>query len=144
MAVGAHIAKQCDVDEMNRYLTEKITAIDVRYDFGDGPDLLGRRLRDIDVKQGHLYGLLHRGRGLLLDRTERLTVGGWSDRVDYLADPAAALDVPGVLLRPDGHVPWIGDDQQDLEDPLSRWFGSAMRPPPGPAGERKDRHSPDG
>lgn len=75
------------------------------------------------MKQGHLYGLLHRGRGLLLDRTERLTAGGWSDRVDHLADPAAALDAPCVLLRPDGHVAWIGDDQQDLDDHLSRWFG---------------------
>jgi len=102
---------------------EKITAISIRYDFGEGPDLLGRRLRDIDVKPSHLYGLLHRGRGLLLDRTERLTVGGWSDRVDHLADPTAALDVPCVLLRPDGHVAWIGDDQQDLDDHLSRWSG---------------------
>jgi rifampicin monooxygenase len=112
-----------DFDEVNRYLIEKITAIDIRYDFGEGADLLGRRLRDIDVEQGHLYDLLHRGRGLLLDRTERLTVGGWSDRVDYLADPTAVLDVPCVLLRPDGHVAWIGDDQQDLDDHLSRWFG---------------------
>ncbi|WP_410657655.1 rifampin monooxygenase [Amycolatopsis sp. lyj-112] len=112
-----------DFDEVNRHLIEKITAIDIRYDFGAGPDLLGRRLRDIDVKQGRLYGLLHRGRGLLLDRTERLTAGGWSDRVDYLGDPAAALDVPCLLLRPDGHIAWIGDDQQDLDDHLSRWFG---------------------
>ncbi|GHB14975.1 monooxygenase [Streptomyces umbrinus] len=112
-----------DIDEVNRRLIEKIAAIDIRYDFGDGPDLLGRRLRDIDVEQGHLYGLLHRGRGLLLDRTARLTVGGWSDRVDHLADPTAVLDVPCVLLRPDGHVAWIGDDQQDLDDHLSRWFG---------------------
>jgi NAD(P)-dependent dehydrogenase (short-subunit alcohol dehydrogenase family) len=49
--------------------------------------------------------------------------GGWSDRVDYLADPTAVLDAPCVLLRPDGHVAWIGDDQQDLDDHLSRWFG---------------------
>jgi hypothetical protein len=41
-------------NEVNRYLIEKITAIDVRYDFGEGPDLLGRRLRDIGVKQGPL------------------------------------------------------------------------------------------
>jgi rifampicin monooxygenase len=120
-----------DFDEVNRYLIEKITAIAIRYDFGEpdsqhsgeGPDLLGRRLRDIDVKQGRLYEQLHRGRGLLLDRSERLTVGGWSDRVDHLADPTAALDVPCVLLRPDGHVAWIGDDQQDLDGHLARWFG---------------------
>jgi hypothetical protein len=78
---------------------------------------------NIDVSQGQLYGLLHHGRGLLLDRTERLTVGAWSDRVDYLADPAAVLDTPCVLLRPDGHVAWIGDDQQSLDGQLSRWFG---------------------
>jgi rifampicin monooxygenase len=112
-----------DFDEVNRYLIEKIAAIDIRYDFGEGPDLLGRRLRDIEVEQGRLYDLLHRGRGLLLDRTERLTVGGWSDRVDYLPDRTAALDVPSVLLRPDGHVAWIGDDQQDLAVHLARWFG---------------------
>jgi hypothetical protein len=39
-------------------------------------------------------------------------------------DPATAvLDVACVLLRPDGHVAWIGVDQQDLDDNLSRWFG---------------------
>ncbi|WP_372506224.1 aromatic-ring hydroxylase C-terminal domain-containing protein [Actinomadura madurae] len=112
-----------DFDEVNRHLIEKITATGVRYDFGEGPDLLGRRLRDIDVEQGRLYDLLHRGRGLLLDRTGRLTTGGWSDRVDHLADPTAALDAPCVLLRPDGHVAWIGDDQQDLDAHLSHWFG---------------------
>ncbi|XXY43523.1 rifampin monooxygenase [Sorangium sp. So ce260] len=122
-AVRRLLTELMDFDEVNRYLIEKITAIGIRYDFGEGPDLLGRRLRDIEVKQGRLYSLLHRGRGLLLDRTERLTVGGWSDRVDHLADPTAGLDVPCVLLRPDGHVAWIGDDQQDLDDHLSRWFG---------------------
>jgi 2-polyprenyl-6-methoxyphenol hydroxylase-like FAD-dependent oxidoreductase len=122
-AVRRLLTALMDFDEVNRYLLEKITAIGIRYDFGAGPDLLGRRLPDIDVKQGRLYGLLHRGRGLLLDRTERLTVGGWSDRVDYLADRTAALDVPGVLLRPDGHVAWIGADQQDLDEHLARWFG---------------------
>lgn len=122
-AVRRLLTELMDIDEVHRYLIEKITAIGIRYDFGEGPDLLGRRLRDIDVKQGRLYGLLHRGRGLLLDRTERLTVGGWSDRVDHLADPTAALDVPCVLLRPDGHVAWIGDGQPDLDDHISRWFG---------------------
>ncbi|MFI7602294.1 rifampin monooxygenase [Actinoplanes sp. NPDC049681] len=122
-AVRRLLTELMDFEEVNRYLIEKITAVGVRYDFGPGPDLLGRRLRDIDVHQGRLYDLLHRGRGLLLDRTERLSAGGWSDRVDHLADRTAALDVPGVLLRPDGHVAWIGDDQHDLDDQLARWFG---------------------
>ncbi|TYK44002.1 rifampin monooxygenase [Actinomadura decatromicini] len=122
-AVRRLLTELMDFEEVNRHLIEKITAIGVRYDFGEGPDLLGRRLRDVELKQGSLYGLMHRGRGVLLDRTERLTVGGWADRVDYLAEPAAALDVPCVLLRPDGHVAWIGDDQKELDGHLSRWFG---------------------
>lgn len=127
-AVRRLLTELMDFEEVNRHLIEKITAIAIRYDFGEGPDLLGRRLPDVDVKGGRLYGLLHRGRGLLLDRTGRLTVGGWADRVDHLADPTAALDVPCVLLRPDGHVAWIGDDQHDLDDHLSRWFGEPARP----------------
>ncbi|MFI5958080.1 FAD-dependent monooxygenase [Cryptosporangium sp. NPDC051539] len=134
-AVRRLLTRLMDFNEVNRYLIEKITAIDVRYDFRespgpggrpavrDGSDLVGRRLRDIGVKQGHLYGLLARGRGLVLDRTERLAAGGWSDRVDHLADPTAALDAPCVLLRPDGHVAWIGDDQPGLNAHLFRWFG---------------------
>ncbi|PKW06073.1 2-polyprenyl-6-methoxyphenol hydroxylase [Streptomyces sp. 1222.5] len=126
-AVRRLLTELMDLDEVNRRLIEKITAVGVRYDFGDGPDLLGRRLRDIDVARGRLYDLLRRGRGLLLDRTGRLTAGGWSDRVDQLADPTAALDVPCVLLRPDGHVAWIGDEQRDLDDHLRRWFGRPAR-----------------
>ncbi|CAM4475565.1 rifampin monooxygenase [Nocardia ninae] len=122
-AVRRLLTELMDFDEVNRYLIEKITAIGLRYDFGAGPDLLGRRLPDIDLKQGRLYDRLRQGRGLVLDRTERLTVNGWSDRVDLIADPAAALDVPAILLRPDGHVAWIGEHQQDLDEHLARWFG---------------------
>lgn len=126
-AVRRLLTELMDLDEVNRRLIEKITAVGVRYDFGDGPDLLGRRLRDIDVARGRLYDLLRRGRGLLLDRTGQLTAGSWADRVDHLADPTAALDVPCVLLRPDGHVAWIGDEQRDLDDHLRRWFGRPAR-----------------
>ncbi|GIF20564.1 2-polyprenyl-6-methoxyphenol hydroxylase-like FAD-dependent oxidoreductase [Actinoplanes tereljensis] len=125
-AVRRLLSDLMDINEVNRRLIEKITAIDLRYDFGEGPDLLGRRLPDLD---GRLYDRLHRGRGLLLDRTERLTTGAWSDRVDYLGDPTATLDAPCVLLRPDGHVAWIGTDQPDLNTHLTRWFGAGgLRP----------------
>ncbi|GAT68211.1 FAD-dependent oxidoreductase [Planomonospora sphaerica] len=139
-AVRRLLTELMDFDEVNRHLIEKITAIGVRYDFGAGPDLLGRRLRDVDVEQGRLYDLLHRGRGLLLDCTGRLTAGGWSDRVDHLADPTADLDVPCVLLRPDGHVAWIGDDQQDLDGHLSLWFGDPSDTGDGPGRNGTVRH----
>ncbi|WSD84960.1 hypothetical protein OG925_11960 [Streptomyces canus] len=37
------------------------------------------------------------------------------------------LDAPAVLLRPDGHVAWVGEDQRELLDRLPRWFGAAAR-----------------
>ena len=51
-------------------------------------ELLGRRLRDVGLKRGRLYGLMHSGRGLLLDQTGRLSVTGWADRVDHVVDTA--------------------------------------------------------
>lgn len=117
-------AKLMDFEEVNRYVTGMITAVDVSYDFGEGHELLGRRLRDVELKQGHLYGLMHEGRGLLLDQTGRLSVAGWADRVDHVVDVTEELDAPAVLLRPDGHVAWVGEDQQELLDRLPKWFGA--------------------
>lgn len=114
-----------DFEEVNRYVTGMITAVEVRYDFGEGHELLGRRMRDVRLKRGRLYELMRGGRGLLLDRTGRLSVAGWADRVDHVVDVSEELDVPAVLLRPDGHVAWAGEDQADLLGHLPRWFGAA-------------------
>ncbi|MFC8241885.1 rifampin monooxygenase [Streptomyces chartreusis] len=118
-------SKLMDFAEVNRYVTGMITAVDVRYDFGEGHDLLGRRMRDLPLKQGRLYELTHDGRGLLLDRAGRLSVQGWADRVDHVVDVSEDLDVPALLLRPDGHVAWVGEDQEELLEALRRWFGDA-------------------
>lgn len=115
-----------DFEEVNRYVTEMITAVGVRYDFGEGHELLGRRMRDVQLKQGRLYELLHSGRGLLLDRTGRLSVEGWADRVDHVVDVSEELHAAAVLLRPDGHVAWAGEKQRDLLDALPKWFGTAV------------------
>jgi 2-polyprenyl-6-methoxyphenol hydroxylase-like FAD-dependent oxidoreductase len=125
-AVRRLVSELMDFEDVRRYLIEKITAIGVRYDFGEGHELLGRRLRDVGLKRGRLYELMHDGRGLLLDQTGRLSVAGWADRVDHVVDVSEELDVPAALLRPDGHVAWVGDDQQDLLSQLPKWFGAPV------------------
>ncbi|MEU9508726.1 rifampin monooxygenase [Micromonospora sp. NPDC048170] len=120
------LSELMNFEDVNRYLTEKITAIGVRYDFGEGHELLGRRMRDVRLRRGRLYELMHGGRGLLLDQTGRLSVAGWADRVDHVVDVSDELDVPAALLRPDGHVAWVGEDQQDLLGHLPEWFGTAV------------------
>ena len=127
-AVRRLLAELMDFEDVSRHLTEKIIAISVRYDFGAGHELLGKRLRDVALKQGRLYERMHAGRGLLLDQTGELSVEGWADRVDHVVDVSEELDVPAVLLRPDGHVAWVGEDQQDLVAHLPRWFGAAGQP----------------
>jgi rifampicin monooxygenase len=125
-AVRRLLSELMDFEDVNRYLTEKIIAIGVRYDFSGDHPLLGRRMRDLQLKRGHLYGLMHDGRGLLMDQTGKLSVAGWSDRVDHVVDVSEELDVPAALLRPDGHVAWVGEDQEDLVGHLAKWFGAAV------------------
>jgi 2-polyprenyl-6-methoxyphenol hydroxylase-like FAD-dependent oxidoreductase len=122
-AVRKLLAELMDFDDVNRHLIEKITALNVRYDFGPGHDLLGRRLRDINFKTSRLYELTRAGRGLLLDRSGRFDVSPWSDRVDHVTAVSDEPDVPAVLLRPDGHIAWAGDDPSELLTHLPRWFG---------------------
>ena len=80
------VSELMEIEDVNRYLIEKVTAIGVRYDFGGGHELIGRRLRDVRLKRGRLYALMHGGRGLLLDQTGRLSVAGWADRLDHATD----------------------------------------------------------
>ena len=127
VAVRRLLTELLGFDEVSRFLIGKQTGIGIRYDFGDTNPLVGSRLRDEDLAQGRLYERMHRGRGLLLDRTGALSVAGWGDRVDHLVKTGDRPDLPAVLLRPDGHIAWIGDEQRTLLDRLPIWFGPEHR-----------------
>jgi hypothetical protein len=124
-AVRRVLTELMQFDDVGQFLAEKISGIGIRYDFGESPEseLVGRRMRDIPLTNGRLYEQMRDARGLLLDSAGRLSTSGWDDRVDYVADPSAPIDAPAALLRPDGYVAWVGDDQEALQRHLTRWFG---------------------
>lgn len=127
-AVRSLFVELMELPGVHRHLIEKVTSLGIRYAVGSGSDLLGRRQRDVTAAGGgRLYPLLHRGRGVLVDQTGALSVDGWSDRVDLVAERSEELPAPALLLRPDGHVVWVGDagGAAALSASLERWFGAA-------------------
>jgi 3-(3-hydroxy-phenyl)propionate hydroxylase len=134
------LADVLGMDEPRKHLAAMISGLDVRYDLGDGHPLLGRRVPDLDLVTAdgptHIYALLHQARPVLLnlgepgtfdlgERGERVRLvdarceGGWELPAIGEVDAPAA-----VLIRPDGHLAWVGDraDPQ-LSDALAAWFG---------------------
>jgi 3-(3-hydroxy-phenyl)propionate hydroxylase len=129
------------MDEPRRYLAAMLAGLDVAYDLGEGHPLLGRRMPDLDLVTAggprRVFTLLHHARPVLLN----LGVSGgfditpWSDRVQLIdAEYVGVWELPvlgvvtapsAVLIRPDGHVAWVGDGTDNgLRDALTTWFGS--------------------
>jgi 3-(3-hydroxy-phenyl)propionate hydroxylase len=134
------LAELMGMDEPRKRFAATISGLDLRYDFGEGHPLLGRRMPDLDLAGAEgplrLYTLLHAARPVLLNLGEpgRFGLAAWQDRVrliDARYDgpwelPAlGAVAAPGaVLIRPDGHVAWVMEaEQAGLVEALSTWFG---------------------
>lgn len=129
-AVRRLLEELMDINEVNLSLTEKTTGTGIRYDCGEGHDLLGKRMPDVELEDDWLYDRMHRGRGVLLDHPGVLAVHGWGDRVDVVSPRLAGAGrheqlVESTLIRPDGHVAWVGEEQARLEAALTRWFGAS-------------------
>ena len=132
------------MDEPRRRIAGMMSGLDIHYDLGEGHPLLGRRVPDLDIVAANgatrVYALLHSARPLLLNFGEpgAFDVGSWADRVQ-LVDATysgtwelpviGAVKAPGAaLVRPDGHVAWVGSGSADgLSDALTRWFGPGGR-----------------
>ena len=142
LALRETVAQLVAMDEPRRHIVGMISGLDIHYDLGEGHPLLGRRMPDLDLQTGEgpirVFALLHEAPGVLLNLGDpgRFDVAPWADRVrlvDARYDGAWELPVlgevappPAVLIRPDGHVAWVGDVAgPDLPAALSTWFGAA-------------------
>jgi 3-(3-hydroxy-phenyl)propionate hydroxylase len=127
------------LDEPRRQVAGMLSGLDIHYDLGEGHPLLGRRMPDLDLVTAdgptRVFTLLHDARPVLLDLAEAggFDVTPWPRvrRVDATTDGPWALPVLGeveapaaVLIRPDGHVAWVGElTDPSLADALTTWFG---------------------
>jgi 3-(3-hydroxy-phenyl)propionate hydroxylase len=134
------ISDLLDFDGPRTRLAGLLSGLDVHLDLGEGHPLLGRRVPDLDLTtpQGsrRVFELLHEARPVLLDLASpgSVDIAAWADRVRYVeAEHVGTWELPvvgsvpapsAVLVRPDGHVVWVGEGTDaGLREALTTWFG---------------------
>ncbi|GAB3523168.1 FAD-dependent monooxygenase [Arthrobacter monumenti] len=134
------ISELLGMDEPRKRFAAMMSGLDIHYDLGEGHPILGRRMPDLDLvtTDGPLrvYTLLHDARPVLLNFGEpdsikiapragsvRLVDAGFAGQWELPV--LGTVDAPtAVLIRPDGHVAWVGEGSQaGLEEALTAWFG---------------------
>jgi 2-polyprenyl-6-methoxyphenol hydroxylase-like FAD-dependent oxidoreductase len=135
------IAELLEAKEARARFAAKMFGLDIHYDLGEGHPLLGRRMPDLDlVTSGgpvRVFSLLYDARPVLLNlgTPGDFDITPWLDRVEMIdADYAGRWELPvlgtvpappAVLVRPDGHVAWVGDGTDlGLPETLTTWFGA--------------------
>ena len=128
------------MDGPRKHLAGMISGLDIHYDLGDGHPLLGRRMPDLDLTTAdgpvRAFELLWGARPVVVDLggAGGLDVAPWADRVRLVeASYAGPWELPvvgevaapsAVLVRPDGHVAWVGGGTDaGLHEALTTWFG---------------------
>jgi 3-(3-hydroxy-phenyl)propionate hydroxylase len=138
------LAGLLQMDEPRRRVAGMLCGLDIHYDLGHGHPLVGRRMPDLDLGTAdgpvRVFALLHEVRPVLLNVGQPGgldVVAPWAGRVQLvdasytgaweLPVMGAVTAPPAVLIRPDGHVAWVGDpDEPGLRDALTTWFGAPL------------------
>ena len=135
------VADLVRMDEPRRRFAAMTSGLDIHYDLGEGHPLLGRRMPDLDLTTAggplRVFTLLHEARPVLLNLGEpgAFDITPWADRVQLIdAEYAGTWELPAIgavtaptaaLIRPDGHVAWVGErGRPGLADALATWFGA--------------------
>jgi 3-(3-hydroxy-phenyl)propionate hydroxylase len=139
--LGEIITELLTLEEPRRRFAAMVSGLDIRYDLGEGHPLLGRRMPDLDLVTPagtvRAFSLLHDAHPVLLNlgKLWGFDSSTWANRVLAIdAKYAGDWELPGlglvaapaaVLIRPDGHVAWVGDGTDTgLRDALTTWFGA--------------------
>ena len=134
------VSELLSMDEPRKRFAAMMSGLDIHYDLGEGHPMLGRRMPDLDLVTANgplrVFTLLHDAWPVLLNLGEPggFDITPWADRVQLIdATYDGTWELPGlgevtaptaVLIRPDGHVAWVGDSTQlGLADALTTWFG---------------------
>ena len=118
------VTELLSMDEPRKRFAAMMSGLDIHYDLGEGHPLLGRRMPDLDLVTAdgplRVFTLLHDARPVLLNLGEPggFDITPWADRVQLIdAAYAGVWELPvlgavtaptAVLIRPDGHVAWVG------------------------------------
>ncbi len=128
------------MDEPRKRFAAMMSGLDIHYDLGVGHPLLGRRMPDVELSTAdgpvRVFTLLHQARPVLLNLGEPgvVDIAPWANRVRLVdAKYVGKWELPAlgpvaapiaVVVRPDGHVAWVGDRScVGLADALTTWFG---------------------
>lgn len=139
-ALGETLSELLSINEVRRTLAAESSGLDIHYDLGGGHPLLGRRMPDLDLVTTNgplrVFTLLHHARPVLINFGEPggFDIPGWTDRVELInAKYLGTCELPvigivpaptAVLVRPDGYVAWVGQENQtELVNALTTWFG---------------------
>jgi 3-(3-hydroxy-phenyl)propionate hydroxylase len=135
------LSELLSMDEPRKRFAAMMSGLDIHYDLGEGHPLLGRHVPDLDLDTANgprrVFTLLHDARPVLLNLGEPggFDITPWADRVQMIdATYVGRWELPvlgevtaptAVLIRPDGHVAWVGDGTDlGLPEALTTWFGA--------------------
>ena len=139
-ALRETVAELLAMPEPRDRFAATMSGLDIHYDLGAGHPLLGRRVPDVDLVTAagprRLFSLLHDAQPVLLNlgASATLDAAPWPRVrvVDARCTSTWAVPVLGpvvaptaLLIRPDGHVAWVGDGSDaGLAAALTRWCGA--------------------
>ena len=122
------VANLLQLDDVNRFIGERMSGLFTRYDLGSQRDDVGRLIGDMPIRHGNadvsLYGVMQDGVGVLLDASidgkASMLVAARTQRIRCVAVDTGL----SMLIRPDSCIAWAHErnSTDGLEEALRRWF----------------------